>query len=81
MVNEVFQDQNGSISSKRVCGIICLGIGAGFLIAAGVASFFILLPGVSTIIQIGTIFLGIGGGLLGIGVVEFFAPKNNIDGK
>jgi len=78
-MSDLLKDQNGGTSSKRVAGIGCIIIGCGLLLSAGVVSFFYKLPGVDTIIQIGTIFLGIGGGLLGIGVVEFFAPKTETE--
>jgi hypothetical protein len=74
-MSELLKDQNGNTSSKRVAGYIIGGVGAVLLVAVGVLSLFVKLTDPGTAADIGKFMLGVGGGLLGIGVIEFFAPK------
>ena len=72
-MNSVIKDQNGNISSKRIAGFVIGGIG----IIMGVSLFaFSLKNGAKdseTAMDIIKTFLYVAGGLLGIGVIEFFA--------
>ncbi|MHC1623296.1 MAG: hypothetical protein ACXQTR_01745 [Candidatus Methanospirareceae archaeon] len=76
MVNyKTLQDQNGNMSSKRLAGAITLLtglVGHGFL---GVYSIFAQAVDPTTAVASFNTMMIIGGGLLGISVLEFLGKK------
>jgi len=73
--HEVFRDSHGAISSKRVSGMILLMIGSAELLLTAVLSLWGIARDSATAVEIGKILIVSGVSLLGVGVVEFFAPK------
>lgn len=69
------EDAKGNKSSKRLWGSTLLMIGIGFAVIAFFMSLFHPLGDSRTALDIIYIFLGTGGGLLGIGTFERFGPK------
>lgn len=74
-MNGILKDQNGNDSSKRLAGFIISGVGLVGLVALGVVSIFSKIEDPSTAMEAFKTILIIGGGLLGIGVVEFLGVK------
>lgn len=72
---EMLNDKSGKPSSKRIVGIIILAIGICFDLAIGITSIFQVIADPSTALSVGNTLIYVGGGLLGIGVLE------NIGGK
>ena len=75
----MFQDQNGAYSSKRIAGSIILLIGLILLTAGGILSLFKVIADSQTFLAVCNTLMFTGAGLLGIGVVEFFKPKKEVD--
>lgn len=77
MANEMLQDSNGNISSKRVAGISLLGFSMLLGLVLFIISIFKDVKNAYTMIDLIKLFIYSGTGLLGIGVVENFAQKNS----
>lgn len=75
----MLNDKSGKLSSKRVVGIIILGIGIIFDLSIGITSIFRGIADPSTALSVGNALIYVGGGLLGIGVLENIGGKNNIN--
>lgn len=71
----MLKDSNGNYSSKRIAGFILLSIGAFFLLTIGIISIFRYIVDSDTALTVGKTIISVGGGLLGIGVVEFLGGK------
>jgi hypothetical protein len=74
-MNEVFKDQNGNNSSKRVAGFIIAMVGVLIGIALAIFSFVKKAADTQTIIEVVKMLVFAGSGLLGISVVEFLGSK------
>ena len=74
-MSKLLEDSNGNLSSKRVAGYICGGIGLAGLVAVGVVSIFRTIEDPGTALESFKTVLIVGGSLLGIGVAEFFGQK------
>ena len=72
---KLLQDSNGNTSSKRVAGFIIAGVGLIALLALGVVSMFMVIKDPETAMEAFKTILIVGGGLLGVGVVEFLGKK------
>lgn len=74
---EVIQDTSGNLSSKRVVGIASVGLGALMSVILFVMCLIKTEVMVNHFIAIDMIkmLLFTGTGLLGVGVIEHFAPK------
>lgn len=72
---KLLQDKDGNTSSKRVAGFIISGIGLIALLALGVVSMFQKIEDPGTAMESFKTILIVGGGLLGVGVVEFLGKK------
>ena len=75
-MSKLLEDSNGNLSSKRVAGYGCLGAGILMLIIGGFVSMKWKLEDTLTFIEVGKVLCLTGGGLLGIGVAEFFGKKS-----
>ena len=71
----ITKDQNGNKSSKRVAGFCALIAGGVMGIILYIFSLFRVVADSATALTVIKLFLAVGGGLLGIGVAEFFAKK------
>lgn len=69
------EDQNGNLSSKRVVGAIGFLVGLLLLAFTGVFSIFKTPAAASTAIECFKTILYVSGGLIGVGVFEFFGVK------
>lgn len=74
-MNNLLNDKNGKLSSKRIAGFVCIGIG----LTMGLAIAFIFIYHnintgegleIESLKYIFTTIITVGGGLLGIGVFE-----------
>lgn len=72
---DMFKDQAGKLSGKRIAGAVIAGIGLILLIFLGVCAMFTDISDPDTAADAFKSILFVGGGLLGISVVEFFGPK------
>jgi len=77
MSNELLKDTNGKPSSKRICGIILIAIGVGYLLTVGIMSIIKVIADPQTSLAIGQTFIGLGSALIGIGVIEKLGNSNN----
>ncbi len=59
----------GEKSSKRLCGVIMIALGAGLLTAQGIVGFFMVPPGLEAIKYSGLTLIITGAGLLGVGTL------------
>ena len=82
--NSYLTDCMGTKSSKRLWGMIFLGLCAIFASALAICSFFIIIIGSTTIMEISFGFGTLGGSLLGLGLADNYlrtkATKLNIGG-
>lgn len=76
MANKWYQDSKGNTSSKRVIGAIFMFLGAGLLMTIGIISITQKIADPETALEVGKTLCITGGGLLGIGVIEFLGGKN-----
>ena len=60
---------NGEKSSKRLSGVLTIGIGSLIFVALAIVSFFTVVPGKEAIKYAGSFLIGTGAGLLGFGTV------------
>lgn len=74
MFKELFSDQNGNLSSKRVFGAGILAIGAVGSVVVGIVSAFSNADLAAAQTAVTTMIYG-GLGLLGISTAEFFGKK------
>ena len=72
---KLLQDSNGNTSSKRVAGFIISGVGLIALLVLGIVSMFQKIEDPGTAMEAFKTILIVGGGLLGVGVVEFLGKK------
>lgn len=72
---KLLQDKDGNTSSKRVAGFIISGVGLIALLALGIISMFRVIKDPGTAMEAFKTILIVGGGLLGVGVVEFLGKK------
>ena len=72
---KLLQDKDGNTSSKRVAGFITMGAGLLLLLTVGILSMFREIADPGTSMEAGKTILIVGGGLLGVGVFEFFGGK------
>ena len=72
---KLLQDSNGNTSSKRVAGFIISGVGLAGLTAIGIVSLVHKVTDPATAMEAFKTILIVGGGLLGVGVVEFLGKK------
>ena len=76
-INKVLLDSNGNPSSKRCAGVALCIIGSAVLVYTALRAAWATaaLPEIKTAYECGYSLIIIGGGLLGIGVVEWFGKK------
>jgi len=75
-MSKLLEDKDGNPSSKRVAGFVTLGMGIFMLAMGGFISMKWELKDSLTFIEVGKVLCLTGGGLLGIGVAEFFGKKS-----
>ena len=68
--NTLFKDRDGNTSSKRVAGFALVVLGVVFLLFIGITSIFKTIADPRTALAVGTTIISVGGGLLGVGVLE-----------
>ena len=79
---DMFKDQSGKMSGKRIAGAVIAGIGLGLLIFLGISAMFTEIKDPETAKDAFSSILYVGGGLLGISVFEFFGTnKGGEDGR
>jgi hypothetical protein len=76
-MNKFLEDNHGNKSSKRLCGSIILGMGIVGSVVLFCKCFNTEIKDAQTALAIIQAFLTSGSALLGFGVVEFFAKKND----
>lgn len=74
-MNKILEDKNGNSSSKRLAGFIVCGVGLVALLGLGIVSMFKTIEDPATAMEAFKTILIVGGGLLGVGVLEFFGKK------
>jgi len=80
-MNTLLKDRDGNTSSKRVTGIILVGLAIVMYIILFVLSMTSEIKTPDVAMEIPKILLFTGSGLLGLGVVEYFKkPKENTGG-
>ena len=72
---EFLKDQNGNLSSKRLTGFIGFIVGLILLAFTGVFAIFKAPEDASVAIECFKTILYVSGGLIGVGVFEFFGVK------
>jgi len=72
---KALEDSNGNKSSKRITGVSMLAGGSGMAVTLFVFSLFKTVADSATAITVMKSILIAGGGLLGIGIAEFFKKK------
>ena len=72
---DFLKDQNGNLSSKRITGFIGFIVGLILLAFTGIFSLFRMPVQAETAIECFKTILYVSGGLLGVGVFEFFGKK------
>lgn len=72
---DFLKDQNGNLSSKRITGFIGFIVGLLLLAFTGIFSLFKTPASASTAIECFKTILYVSGGLIGVGVFEFFGVK------
>ena len=75
---KMLEDQNGNLSSKRVSGFIILMIGLSLLTTGGVLSIFREIKDSEVFLSVCKVLMTTGGGLLGVGVLEFFKKNEEV---
>lgn len=71
----IFQDQDGNKSSKRIFGFIALLIGVLILTTVSTVSIFVVVADAGTVIDAGKFLTTAGAGMITAGVIEKFAKK------
>lgn len=74
-MSKLLEDKDGNASSKRVAGFVISGVGLTGLVFLGIYSIFNVIKDPSTAMESFRTILYVGGGLLGIGVLEFLGGK------
>ena len=75
----IFKDQNGNISSKRILGGICMIVGLLEMLTVGIIAIFKIIADPETALTVGKTLVIVGGGLVGISVLEFLKPSGGSD--
>ena len=72
---KMLEDKEGNVSSKRIAGFIISGVGLIALLSLGIFSMFRAVADPGTAMDAFKTILVVGGGLLGVGVLEFIGGK------
>lgn len=79
MTTGFIHDKHGSRSSKRLAGFIMMGAGTIVLMTLGITSSFFgaVIANAEMAYKAGFGLCGIGAALLGVSLLEWFAPKKS----